>query len=189
MMAKGKEIIEAGQTLIDKLHARVEQEMIELADFDDISYSVQVRIIHRIYPDDVDERKYLDIRLRKLKDELSGPTPTTLERLLIERILTCWLEVNWYDSRSAAFTGSLQLGNYYQKRQDRAHRRYLSAVKALAQVRRLGLPAIQVNIGQHQVNALTVQAPRAIENVDTLVGEPVLGIGGGISQKALLAAE
>jgi hypothetical protein len=34
----------------------------------------------------------------------------------------------------------------------RAHRRLLSALEALARVRKLALPALQVNIGQDQVN-------------------------------------
>ena len=43
----------------------------------------------------------------------------------------------------------------FQDRLDRAHRRYLSAIKALAQVRKMQLPAVQVNIaaqGGQQVN-------------------------------------
>jgi hypothetical protein len=47
---------------------------------------------------------------------------------------------------------SLDQGDYYQRHQDRAHKRYLSAVRALAQVRRLLTPAVQVNIGGQQVN-------------------------------------
>jgi hypothetical protein len=35
---------------------------------------------------------------------------------------------------------------------DRAHRRYLSAIKALALVRRLAVPVLQVNIARKQVN-------------------------------------
>jgi hypothetical protein len=43
---------------------------------------------------------------------------------------------------------TLQQGEYFQRRQDRAHRRYLSAIRSLAAVRRLQVPtAVQVNIG------------------------------------------
>ena len=41
---------------------------------------------------------------------------------------------------------------YYQKSIDRAHRRYLSAIKTLATVRKLALPVLQVNIAKKQVN-------------------------------------
>jgi hypothetical protein len=47
---------------------------------------------------------------------------------------------------------SLELGAYYQRSIDRAHKRYLSSVKALALVRKLALPVLQVNIARRQVN-------------------------------------
>jgi hypothetical protein len=37
---------------------------------------------------------------------------------------------------------------------DRAHRRFLSAVKTLAAVRRLARPAVQINVARQQVNQL-----------------------------------
>ena len=48
---------------------------------------------------------------------------------------------------------TLTLGAYHRDRQDRAHRRYLQAITALARVRRLQLPALQVNIAQQQIVA------------------------------------
>ena len=50
--------------------------------------------------------------------------------------------------------GDLTLGQaeFHQKRITKAHNRYLSAIRTLAQVRRLGVPAVQVNIGEQQVN-------------------------------------
>jgi hypothetical protein len=47
----------------------------------------------------------------------------------------------------------------YQKWLDRAHRRYLSALKTLATVRRLLVPAVQVNIADKQVNVASGAAP------------------------------
>ena len=46
----------------------------------------------------------------------------------------------------------LQWAEFYQRRIDRAQKRFLSAIKALALVRRLQLPAVQVNIGEKQMN-------------------------------------
>jgi hypothetical protein len=40
---------------------------------------------------------------------------------------------------------------YKQKSLDHAHRRYISAVKALAQIRKMG-PAVQINVARKQVN-------------------------------------
>ena len=40
----------------------------------------------------------------------------------------------------------------YQRRQDRAARQYLKALRSLAEVRRLLVPTVQVNIAKRQVN-------------------------------------
>jgi hypothetical protein len=47
---------------------------------------------------------------------------------------------------------TLRQAEFHQKRITMAHNRYLSAIRTLAQVRRLGVPAVQVNIGEQQVN-------------------------------------
>ena len=42
---------------------------------------------------------------------------------------------------------------HLEERRDRAHRRYLSAIKALVQVRRLLVPMVQVKMAEQQVVA------------------------------------
>jgi hypothetical protein len=42
--------------------------------------------------------------------------------------------------------------NHWQRQVDHAHRRFLAAVRLLTAVRRLPRPALQVNIGEQQVN-------------------------------------
>ena len=46
----------------------------------------------------------------------------------------------------------------YQHWLDRAQKRYLTALKTLAQVRRLLVPVVQVNIAQKQINVAGVAA-------------------------------
>ena len=64
----------------------------------------------------------------------------------------------WFETYQSDFVAAtmkdipLSVDEHYQKRQDRAHRRFLSSVKALAQVRRLLGPSVQVNIAEQQVN-------------------------------------
>ncbi len=45
---------------------------------------------------------------------------------------------------------SFELSEYHQRRCERAQRRYLAAIKSLAQVRRLIIPMVQVNIARQQ---------------------------------------
>jgi len=97
-------------------------------------------------------------KLKAMKEELAGSAPTPLEQLLVERVVACWFQVHYADViYTQNMKGiSLEQGNYYQQRQDRAHRRYMSAIRTLAQVRRLLIPPVQVNIGNQQVNAAQV---------------------------------
>jgi hypothetical protein len=92
-------------------------------------------------------------KLELLRAELAGPNPTPVERLLVERVVACWLQVQDADIRYAQGKDlGLKWGAYSQDRMDRAHRRYLSALKALALVRKLAVPVLQVNIAKKQVN-------------------------------------
>jgi hypothetical protein len=107
-------------------------------------------------------------KLEVMRGELAGPAPTPLERLLAERIITCWLHVYHLEAIYAGKDSiSLELGSYYQKSIDRAHRRYLSAIKTLATVRKLALPVLQVNIARKQVNmagsCVTADGPKETE--------------------------
>lgn len=43
---------------------------------------------------------------------------------------------------------------FRDKTLDRAHRRYLQALQGLETVRRLRIPALQVNIGEKQINVV-----------------------------------
>jgi hypothetical protein len=90
-----------------------------------------------------------------LTKELAGPQPSPLERLLVERIVICWLQLYYADTLYAQHMEDLsfQQAEFHQQRISKAQARYLAAIRTLAQVRRLGVPAVQVNIGQQQVIA------------------------------------
>src|SRR5262249_9715602 len=95
----------------------------------------------------------LRLKLDCLRADLAGPTPSPLERLLAERIAACWLHVNYLEARYGRNDNmTLDVGMYYQKAIDRAHKRYLFAIKTLAVIRKLAVPVLQVNIAKKQVN-------------------------------------
>ena len=77
-------------------------------------------------------------KVRELKVELGGASPSPLERLLAERVSACWLQVHHADTSFARAKGlSLKQADVALKRQDRAHRRYLTAIGALATFKKL----------------------------------------------------
>ena len=87
--------------------------------------------------------------------EVAGPSPSPLETLLAERIVVCRMQLAHFEKSYADKLKeglSLAHSEHDQRRLERLERRLVSAIKALVQVRRLGLPAVQVNIGERQVN-------------------------------------
>ncbi len=101
-----------------------------------------------------------------LKDELcefaadlAGPSPSPVERVLAETAATSWFAYRLHEAQYAAGEwreGGMTLAQseHAQRRIDRAHRRFLSTLKTLAAVRRLALPALQINVASQQVNQL-----------------------------------
>lgn len=94
-------------------------------------------------------------KMRAMRADLAGANATPLECLLADRIALCWLSVHDAEVR---FTQSKDLTwkqvDFWQRRIDAAHRRYLSAIRTLATIRKLALPALQVNIARKQVNVV-----------------------------------
>ena len=83
-----------------------------------------------------------------------GPGAGALESLLVERVAACWLQLHLADIRLSQHEHNLTLAQaeYYDRAIDRAHKRYLSAIKTLALVRKLALPVL-VKVPPEQVNA------------------------------------
>src|SRR5262249_19911699 len=127
--------------------------------------------------EDLLRREALLRKLDLLRAELAGPTPSGLGRLLVERVGACLLEVQGAGLRYAqgptppqgkggglpkgqdlgyaeGRTQPEAKGSALQKCMDRAHQRFLAAVRTLAQVRRLALPVLlaQINVAPHQAD-------------------------------------
>ena len=97
--------------------------------------------------------------LETMREELAGGNPSPLEKLGAERVASCYLQLHYaeliYNQELPKFTN--EQDDYYQRRLDRLHRRYLSAMRSLAQVRKLLKPKVaQINIGEkQQINTVT----------------------------------
>jgi hypothetical protein len=102
---------------------------------------------------DVGFREAVRRKLELLRADLLGENPTPVERLLAERVAACWLQVQDAELRAAqARDATLRQAEFHQKRMDAANRRLLAAVKTLALVRKLAVPALQINVAKRQVN-------------------------------------
>jgi hypothetical protein len=94
-------------------------------------------------------------KLDQLRRDLKGPNPTPLETLLITRVVATWLALTSAETR---YHNRIEAGiswdetEHWQRLIDRAHKRYLSAIRTLATVRRLVLPTVQVNLSNQAIN-------------------------------------
>jgi hypothetical protein len=80
----------------------------------------------------------LILKVQAMKAEFGGSNPTPLERLLVERIVACWLQVQQADSLASQIDAlPTKMATLILRRQKHAHRQLLTAVHTLAIVRRL----------------------------------------------------
>lgn len=84
------------------------------------------------------------LHLAKMRKELGMDSAPPLERLLITRVVLCWLACHAaeIDRGDLLKNGASELLKAADKRVDRAHARLLSATKTLAIVRKLSGPAL-----------------------------------------------
>jgi len=100
-------------------------------------------------------RQHLDAKER----ELAGPNPSPLESMQAQQAAICWLQLYHYEKKYADRLNvqpqdnlGFQKEEFYHKQVARAQRRLETALKTLAQVRRLQLPTVQINVADKQVN-------------------------------------
>src|SRR5215212_533297 len=91
------------------------------------------------------------------RESLPFRSPSPLERLLAERVVATWLQIQLFEGLYASGMSknmTIAQGSYHQKRLDQTYRRHLSAIRALAQMRKLlkGTAITQINIADKQIN-------------------------------------
>ena len=131
-------------------------------------------ILLKKFPAEMRESIYL--RLKAMREELGYEAASDVERLLIEQIETCWLNLH---ITQVAYAMRID-DEGWEKHMDAAQKRYLKALATLTEARRrrLGPKTLQVNIGAQQVNVagnLKAGKKRAVSSAESGVGhEPRL---------------
>ncbi len=131
-----------------------------VAEASDVARLGQLMVIQSLSKGNPLRAEALEAKLDLLRAELLQQSPlkegpSALEIMLVERIVSAWIVGEFFE---AILCGQLQTGlgdlrgrpsylKFLLGWQEKAHRRLLSAIKALAQVRRLqsGMPNSQTN--------------------------------------------
>jgi hypothetical protein len=91
---------------------------------------------------------------QELRAELCERHSTPLERLLVDRVVCCWIAVSHADMVLATIQPNEE---QLQRWVDRCHRRFSMACKDLATVHKLLVPSVQINVAQNQQVANTFE--------------------------------
>ena len=106
-------------------------------------------------------KKSLSTGWEQLQHDLERPSDGPLERLLIQQIALAWLKLAYTEHTHRHFLMSgdqlITQCDFWERRLSAAQRRFLRATETLARVRRLQLPAVQVNIAEQQVNQVNAR--------------------------------
>ncbi len=97
--------------------------------------------------------------MEEIKQSLGYDRAPGVERLLIEACALAWLRYGIAEYRytqAMSETVTLPQGDYYERKLTAAHRRYLHSLETLAKVRRLAVPALQLNVAQPGARQLNV---------------------------------
>jgi hypothetical protein len=109
----------------------------------DLALHAREALVRLVAGDDLLVGECVRRDLAALESELAGPSPSPLERILVQRIVLCRLQVSQADLEAASQDQGLNPhGPHAQRRQDAAHKRLLAAVKQLAVVRKLLAPSL-----------------------------------------------
>jgi hypothetical protein len=101
----------------------------------------------RLEPEKKVQPEVLRRQAEVLAEQLAGPGASVLERLLADRIATCKLHVEIMEIEAARNLDP-RVTLLFEKAADRASRRYLGAIKALTQLRKLAPDlAVLVSVG------------------------------------------
>jgi len=108
-----------------------------------MALEVQEALVQRHSRASVIVREALLRQLQIMRNELGGSYPEPLERLLVDRVVLCWLHLHLLEVECARNGPEAQeLGACYHEQLDRAQRRYLAAIKTLAVVCKSGAAMI-----------------------------------------------
>ena len=130
----------------------------------DLVFNAESTVVNRLAGKNLVVRESVQAQLTYMKNELGGPSPSPLEKLLVDRIALLWVQLTYYETIYTQQMSDLSIrqSESQQRRIDATHRRYLAAIRTLAQVRRLAVPVVQVNVAQPGAKQLNVAAPASL---------------------------
>jgi hypothetical protein len=114
-------------------------------------------------------------KLEAIARDLAGPSPSAVEAMLADLAAIAWGDYQRC-AKDREWLGdcSFRKGTYYDQRTDRAHKRLVRSLRALAAVRKVDLTAVQINLNSVAGQIGDPPSRRAQRAEESLVDEPIL---------------
>ena len=111
--------------------------------------------VHVVAGKDLVAKEATARKLEQLRDELAGPNPSPVERMLVENVVSTWFHLHNLE-RQAALEGedNIVRAAFWQKALTAAQNRYFATIRELTKCRQAQVRPVQVNIAHEQVNVL-----------------------------------
>ncbi len=122
-------------------------------EFGNIARQVRLKLIGQICGKNDVVGEAVSREVAALRRVWAGEDPTPLETALAERIATNWLNLHYVEAKYLQALGELTYEDdtWHCRRIEQAERRYLRAIRELAQVRKIQQVTVQVNVGEKQI--------------------------------------
>ncbi len=138
---------------IDALRGECETLPALWREFGDIAWQGRATLVRRIAGQNDIVAEVVSREAAALRRAWLGEHPTPLETALGERVTANWLYLHYVEAKYMQALGELTDEGeiWHCRRVEQAERRYLRAIKALAELRKIQLPTVQVNVGERQI--------------------------------------
>jgi len=138
---------------IDTLRGQCETMPALWRDFGDLAWQARAKLLRRIAGQNDIVAEAISREAAALRRAWIGEHPTPLETALGERITANWLYLHYVEAKYMQALGELtdEGDTWHCRRIEQAERRYLRAIRELAQVRKIQQVTVQVNVGEQQI--------------------------------------
>lgn len=106
--------------------------------YGDLSRHARMSMVRAIAGENVVLSECVMRQARELETQLAGPNPSPIEKLSVERVVACWLEMQWVDTLNPLPQGKyLPQAKFNLRLKESAQHRYHAAVRSLMLVRKM----------------------------------------------------
>jgi len=136
---------EGDHTVLPELRKALDGDPSLWQTYGDLAAQAQASWLHLLAGNDLMLQESVAHKLDEMRTELGDAGSSPLEKLLIERVLACWVQTCYSDASYAQSRdpkASPAVLRELQHRQDSSQRRLLDAIKKLALVRKLLRPSV-----------------------------------------------